>query len=197
MKRFRTLSLAAAALVATVFLQGTSSSQGAAASYKIDGEHAHVVFRISHLGYSYTYGRFNKIGGAFKFSPGDASQNHVKLEIVTESVDTQVAKRDGHLRSPDFFSAKEFPKITFESTSWKAAGDKAFDVAGKLSLHGVTKEITIRVDFVGEGKDPWGNYRTGFESVFTIKRSEYGMKKMLPAIGDEIRLMISLEGIKQ
>ena len=197
MKRFRTLSLAAAALVALTFLQGTSSSQGAAAAYKVDGEHAHVVFRISHLGYSYTYGRFNKIGGAFKFSAGDAGQNHVKLEIATDSVDTQVAKRDGHLKSPDFFSAKEFPKITFESTSWKSAGDKAFDVTGKLSLHGVTKEITIRVDYVGEGKDPWGNYRAGFESVFTIKRSDYGMKKMLPAIGDEIRLMISLEGIKQ
>lgn len=197
MKHFGFLSLAGAALFAVAMIQPTATSQGTTAAYKVDGDHAHVVFRISHMGFSYTYGRFNQIDGSFDFNAADASANKVTLEIATASLDTQVAARDKHLRSPDFFSAKEFPKITFVSSAWKSAGGQAFDVTGKLSLHGVSKEITIRVDFMKEGKGPQGKYRAGFSSDFTIKRSDFGMKKWLPGIGDEVKLMLSLEGIKQ
>jgi len=197
MKRFGFLSLAGAALFAVAMIQPTATSQGTTAAYKVDPDHAHVVFRINHMGFSFTYGRFNQIGGSFDFNAADASANKVSLEIATASVDTQVAGRDNHLRGPDFFSAKEFPKITFVSSAWKSAGGKAFDVTGKLTLHGVTKEITIRVDFMKEGKGPQGKYRAGFASEFTIKRSDFGITKYLPGVGDDVKMMLSLEGIKQ
>jgi polyisoprenoid-binding protein YceI len=197
MNRFGFLSLAGAALFATAMIQPTAISQGTAASFKLDSTHAHVVFRINHMGFSDTWGRFNKLDGSFEFNAADASANKVTIEIATGSVDSQVAKRDGHLMSPDFFSAKEFPKVTFVSSAWKSTGDKTYDVTGKLTLHGVSKEITIPVTFGREGKGPGGAYRAGFTSEFTIQRSDFGMKTYLPGVGDDVKLYVSIEGVKQ
>ncbi|MHC4953413.1 MAG: YceI family protein [Planctomycetota bacterium] len=187
------LTLALSAAMVAVF-QSRSESQTAAKDYQIDGVHSSVMFKVSHLGVSNTWGRFNAISGSLKFG---GEGNAINVTIKADSVDTNNAKRDGHLKSPDFFSAKEFPEITFKSTGWKKTGDTSYDVTGNLTLHGTTKSVTIPVTKIGEGKDPWGGYRVGFDGALKIKRSEYGMGKMIGPAGDDVTLHISIEGMRK
>jgi len=120
-------------------------------------------------------------------------------------VDTGNAKRDEHLRGPDFFNAKEFPAISFKSTSLTATesdgadAGKAYTLAGDLTLMGVTKPITVQAVKLAEGKDPWGNFRIGFDTSFKIKRSDFGMTYGVDngVVGDEVTIMLSFEGIKK
>ncbi|MHC4408618.1 MAG: YceI family protein [Planctomycetota bacterium] len=184
-------------LVATVVvLAPRSESQAQATDYRIDPSHSSVIFKISHMGVSYTYGRFNKIDGALKFADGGDGSS-IEVTVQTASVDTNDAKRDAHLKNADFFSAKEFPQITFKSKSWTKSGD-GYDVTGDLTLHGVTKSVTLKVTKTGgEKKDPWGFIRIGFEGALSIKRGEFGMKKMLNMVGDDVSLMISIEAMRK
>ena len=124
-------------------MQSRSESQGAAASFKVDAAHSSVIFRIKHLGIGNVYGRFNELSGTLNYASAGAG-SAIDLTIRAASVDTNSPKRDNHLRSPDFFSVKEFPTITFKSTNWKKTGDNAYEVTGNLSLHGKTKTITAK-----------------------------------------------------
>lgn len=169
----------------------------AADNYEIDGGHSYAVFRVLHFGIGENYGRFNAVSGSYAFDAADPAASKLSVEIKTDTVDTGSEKRDQHLRSPDFFNVKQFPVITFESTKVEKKDDGLMHVTGKLSLHGVTKEITVPVRFLGETDDPWGNHRSGFAADFTIKRSDYGMTHMIPGIGDEIDLMIGVEGVRK
>ncbi|MCB9546388.1 MAG: YceI family protein [Myxococcales bacterium] len=164
-----------------------------AADWKIDGAHAAAVFQVNHLGVSTTHGRFNRIEGTI--TTGDAFK--VSVDIDAESIDTANEKRDQHLRGPDFFDTKQFPKLTFKSTAATKASDTTWDVTGDLTIHGVTKSITIKVTKVGEGKDPWGGTRIGFDTEFVIKRADFGMNFMPGGIGEDIKIAVSLEGIQQ
>ena len=141
-----------------------------AAAMTIDGTHSSVVFKVLHLQTANFYGRFNKIGGDVAL---DDKGGTVNVEVDADSVDTNNAKRDGHLKGQDFFSVKEFPKITFKSKSATKKGD-GWEVAGDLSLHGVTKPLTVTVKPTGSGADPMGK-KLGYETTFTFKRSDYGM----------------------
>ncbi|MAE63563.1 MAG: hypothetical protein CMJ18_04770 [Phycisphaeraceae bacterium] len=153
-----------------------------------------MYFRIKHLGMSYTYGRFNDVDGSIVV--GDApSDSAFSFTVRTKSVDTHNKDRDKHLRNPDFFNAVQYPTITFKSTGIHAHGD-SLHVTGDMTMHGVTRKIDIHLLKMGEGKDPWGDYRIGYSTEFTIKRSDFGMSKMLKAVGDEVDLMVSFEGIK-
>jgi polyisoprenoid-binding protein YceI len=174
----------------------SSSALFAADNYKIDAVHSFVIFRIKHLDVSYTYGRFNEPTGTIAFDAADPTKSSINLEIKTENVDTHNERRDAHLKRPDFFDAKQFPLITFKSTEVKAAGENKFDVTGDLSLHGVTKSITVTLEKTGEAQTQMG-YRIGFESTVDLKRSDYGMTGMIPAAGDDVKLRISLEAVKQ
>ncbi len=194
MKKLVSLSLLVAAGIGALFLmQSVSSSQGKAAHFEIDGAHSAVVFRIKHLGISYTYGRFDEVSGTVDFG----GSNAVSITIKTGSVSTGNAKRDGHLKSPDFFSAKEFPTITFKSTSWKSVEGDSYDVTGDLTLHGVTKSVTAKVEKTGEGDRGKMGYRIGFHTELDIKRSDFGMTKLAQAVGDDVHLAISVEGIRK
>ena len=117
--------------------------------------------------------------------------------MKVESIDTHNAKRDQHLKSPDFFNAKQFPAITFKSKQVKKSSKDTYEVTGDLTIHGVTRPVTVKVTNTGSGKDPMGANRIGFETIFTIKRSDFGMKFMLGPVSDEIRLIVSIEGIRQ
>ena len=187
--------LVAPAIMTFITLAAATSQANAVAmdQYKLDASHTGIVFRVKHLTTSYTYGRFNDPTGQFTIG-GD--QSSFEFTVKTASIDTGDKKRDDHLRSPDFFNAKQFPVITFKSTNVEPTTD-GYRVTGDLSLHGVTKSITVNLQKMGEGKDPWGNYRMGFSTELTIKRSDYGMTNMPKAVGDEILLMISFEGLKQ
>ena len=171
----------------------------AAEMFKVDPVHSAVVFRIGHFNIGQIYGRFNLTEQAGKFVIDQEKPENSTFEIVIEAgnIDTANQKRDDHLRSPDFFNVKQFPQITFKSTSVKSAGDNVYEVTGDLTLHGVTRPITLIVNKLGEGKDPMGNYRAGLAVEFSVKRSDYGMDFMLQGIADEVHLMIGIEGTKQ
>lgn len=215
MKLAKFLGLGAVGVVATlasvsVAMSGHESPAPAPAveapladgAYKVDPVHSSVVFRIQHNNVSYFYGRFDKVTGSFAIDPADAGKNSVDVSIDTESVDTNNAGRDKHLKTQDFFSASEFPAITFKSKGWKPLGkvdgEQAYDVTGDLTLLGKTKEITINVRHTGSGKGGRGGELAGVEAKFTIKRSDFGMTKMVGAgLGDDVTLMVALEGGRQ
>jgi polyisoprenoid-binding protein YceI len=186
-----------ARLVVPVLLAALAGTALAAAeTFQVDPDHAAVTFKIKHLGTSYTHGRFDAIAGTFVLDDANPTASHVELTIQATSVDTNNARRDEHLRGPDFFDVRQFPTITFRSTAMRKTADGVFEVTGDLTLHGVTKSITTTVHKVGAAQTPMG-YRAGGELQLTIKRSDYGMRFMPDAIGDDVALDISLEGIRQ
>ena len=167
------------------------------ASYEIDTAHSMIIFRAKHNGVAYNYGRFNEFTG--KITIGSDVRAHsesmVEFEVKAASVDTGNEKRDQHLRSSDFFSAKQFPLITFKSTKVreKEGETDMLEVTGDLELHGVKKSITVDVEITGEGKGRQGESLMGFETTFTIKRSEFGMTYGMGPVSDDIRLIVSIE----
>ena len=134
--------------------------------------------------------------GTVVFDQADPSKSSVDLTIPVESVDTKNEKRDQHLKSADFFNAKQFPVMTFKSTKVEGSGD-TYKVTGDLTLHGVTKPLTLEIKKGGEAKGMEGEIRGGGETKFAIKRSDYGMNFMQGPLGDEINIVVSLEGVKQ
>jgi len=168
----------------------------AADDYKIDPAHSGVNFKISHLGLSWIQGRFNDYSGAFSIDADDPGKCSFELNVKTDSVDTNNKQRDNHLRSPDFFNAKQFPAITFKSTSVKQAKD-GYEVTGDFTLHGVTKTITINLVGGKKAEFPKGVQRTGYSGEVTIKRSEFAMEKFLGGVGDEVPVSVSFEGSKR
>jgi polyisoprenoid-binding protein YceI len=168
--------------------------------FALDQAHASIIFGISHMGLSYTYGRFNKMAGEFSLDAADPAKSTFKLTIDAASIDTANAARDKHLNSGDFLNTGEFPLITFESTkvaTREVEGKTVYDVTGNFTMHGVTKEITIALTLLGQGAGPQGDQRAGFMCDTKLMRSTYGMDKMLPAIGDEVAITISFEGIEK
>jgi len=173
----------------------TLSAVSAADTYAIDKAHTAALFKINHLGFSYTWGRFNDVGGTIVWDDANPAASSMKVVIKTDSIDSGDANKDKHLKSGDFFSVKEFPELTFTSTAIAKKGD-TYEITGDFTLHGVTKSITIPVTKMGAGVDPYKKQRIGFDSQFTIKRSDYGMAFGLPGIGDEVTIVFASEGVK-
>lgn len=180
------MKLMAKTLIASISMMAATAY---AANYQIDPAHSSVNFTAGHLGFSKTVGRFNQLSGTFSDTSGNES---VKVEIDPASIDTNHSDRDDHLRSPDFFDVKQFPKMTFTSTGF--TGNK---LMGNLTMHGVTKPVTLDVNVIGEGEDPWGGYRKGFEASATLMRSDWGITYFIPGVPDQIELEIQVEGIRQ
>lgn len=174
-----------------------AGARAAEESLQIDGVHSTMVFKIKHLGTANFYGRFNDISGKLVLGSGDPAKDSMEVQVKAESVDTGNEKRDQHLKGPDFFNAKQFPAIAFKSKAVKADGDKGYQVNGELTLHGVTKPLEVKVERVGSSKDARMGERSGFETTFTIKRSDYGMKTMVGPLGDEVQITLSVEAVKK
>jgi len=170
---------------------------GAAENYKIDPDHSTAIFKAKHLGVSNVYGRFNDVSGMFTMDEKDINKSAVSVSIKVEDIDTHNEKRDAHLKSPDFFNSKVFNMITFEGRQFKESGTDKIQVTGDLTIHGVKKSVTVEMVHIGAGKDPWKGYRSGYEGTFKIKRSDFGMNFMPEGIGDEITIIIGIEGIRQ
>jgi polyisoprenoid-binding protein YceI len=166
-------------------------------TYEVDPDHSAVIFRIKHLDITYVYGRFNDLSGTLKIDDETPASSVVEIYAKTKNVDTFQSERDNHLRSPDFFDSKKFPVISFKSTSFTKVSKNMYEVTGDLALHGVTRPLTVKVQQTGSGKDPWGGFRIGFEATFTIRRSDFGMNFMREGVGDEVRIMLSIEGIRK
>lgn len=190
------LNISKAILIFTLVVVFSASAY-AAESYKFDPAHTSVVFRVKHLGVAYVYGRFNGPTGSFVFDESSPAKNAIEVQVNVKDVDTAVDKRDNHLRSPDFFNAAEHPLIYFKSTSVKKIDQQTYEVSGNLTLLGKSRPISVKAQDTGSGKDPWGNFRRGFETSFKIKRSEFGMNFMLDGVSDEVMITFSVEGIRQ
>ncbi len=182
-------------LLGSLALLAIFAVPAAADEYNLDPAHTAVTFKISHIGLSWTHGRFNDVSGTFTIDP-DAAKCSFNVQIKAESVDTANAKRDEHLRSGDFFNVKQFPALTFKSTEVKAIKD-GYQVTGDLTLHGVTRSVSFPLVGGRKAEFPRGFQRTGYSTELTIKRSEFGMDKMLEAVGDEVVIAISFEGVQK
>ncbi|RRV84017.1 YceI family protein [Stutzerimonas stutzeri] len=186
-------------LAALVLGSALVGGQAFAADYAIDkqGQHAFVNFKISHLGYSWLWGTFKDFDGSFSFDAAKPEQSKVNVTLETASVDTNHAERDKHLRSDDFLNVAKHPTATFESTSVKSTGEGTADITGNLTLNGVTKPVVIAAKFIGEGDDPWGGYRAGFEGSTTLTLKDFDIKMDLGPASQTVDLIISVEGVRK
>ncbi len=186
-------------LAALVLGSALVGGQAFAADYAIDkqGQHAFVNFKISHLGYSWLWGTFKDFDGSFSFDAAKPEQSKVNVTLKTASVDTNHAERDRHLRSDDFLNVAKHPTATFESTSVKSTGEGTADIIGNLTLNGVTKPVVIAAKFIGEGDDPWGGYRAGFEGSTTLTLKDFDIKMDLGPASQTVDLIISVEGVRK
>ena len=167
--------------------------------YVIDkkGMHASIQFKISHLGYSWLWGRFNDFEGEFIYDKENPSASQITVTINTKSIDSNHAERDKHLRDEKFLDVKKYPQAKFVSTSFSMNEDGAGVLKGDFTLHGVTKQITIDVKYIGEGADPWGGYRVGFEGTTRIALADYGIIKKFGPASRELDLIFAIEGVKK
>ena len=189
--KIKTKTIASSILALGLSMAAFSAS---AAEYIIDkkGMHAFVQFRVQHLGYSWLYGRFNDFDGKFTYDQDMVEDSKIEVTINNASVDSNHAERDNHLRSDDFLHVDKFPEAKFVSTSFDGKTLK-----GDLTLLGVTKPVDIAVEKIGEGKDPWGGYRVGFEGTTKFAMADFGIKKNLGPKSKDVEMILSLEGIRQ
>ncbi len=166
-------------------------------TFKIDPLHSVAQFWVGHMGVSEFPGRFDAISGSFTVDATHPASDKVSVEVPMESLDTNFEKRNKDLLGPDFFNAKQFPKMTFASTSVKLDSSGQGELVGKLTLHGVTKEVKFSLQRIGAGPDPWGGYRSGYVAKTVIHRSDFGMNYMLNGIADEVRIQLNVEGKRQ
>ncbi len=170
--------------------------------WTVDKAHSTVGFEVRHL-VSSVHGRFGDFSGTITGDPAAPESATVAFTIRTASISTNEEARDKHLRSADFFDAEKNPEITFRSTSIKPAGAGHYQVTGPLTMHGVTKEVTLDVALLGTMTDPWGSPRAGLEATVTLNRKDFGIvwNKVLDAgstmLGDDVKVDINLEASKK
>jgi len=173
-----------------------------ATTYKIDPAHSEVFFQVRHL-VTKVRGRFSDFEGTITYDEAKPEASSVDFSIKTSSIDTNVADRDTHLRSADFFSAEEHPTLTFKSKKITKTGGESYDVVGDLTLRGTTKEIHLPVSFLGHATDPWGGKRVGFEAETTANRKDYGLNWNAALetggflVGDEVKINLSIQAVAQ
>ena len=183
-------------LLMVVALDLVVAKQLTAQKYTIDNDHTSIVFAISHFGFSYTYGRFNKCSGSFEMVDGVPGEQGFEFTIDAKSIDTNCEDRDEHLLGPDFFDVQQFPEITLKTTNIKQVEDE-FEVTADLTILSQTRSIVLPIRLVGAGKGPFGKERAGFFTKFTIKRSDFGMDKMQGGVGDNVSITFAFEGIRE
>jgi polyisoprenoid-binding protein YceI len=192
--KFRTLAVAA--------LLASATSLFAAETFVVDKVHSEATFQVRHM-MSKVSGKFDDFSGKIEIDRAKPGASSVEFTIKTASINTGVADRDKHLRTADFFDAEKYPEITFKSTKIVPAKTKnVYAVTGDLTIRGVTKHVTIPVEFNGFGKDPWGNERAGFSLTTTVNRKDYGINwnKALDnggfLLSDDVTINVNLEAQK-
>lgn len=206
-----TRSMAALALIAAmfgaasnVFAQGQYQplNDNADGQYQIDPDHSQVFFTLGHVGIAPFTGRFNKISGHYTIDSKHPGKNKAEISIPVDSIDTNLALRNEHLLSKEFFDAKNYPEITFTSTSFVPNKQGGGNLHGLMSFHGVTRPEVFHVKKVGAGEvaylpKPWGGYLSGFAATTTIKRSDFGLMAYLPqGLSNDVHITVNIEGIR-
>lgn len=173
------------------------------AKYTIDPSHSQATFSVRHMMISNVRGEFQKLSGSVEFDPANVGATKISADLEVASISTGDEKRDGHLRSADFFDAEKHPTITFRSTSATAKGDGEIEVRGDLTIHGVTKEVVLAVEGpTASAKDPWGNERIGASAATKIKRTDFGLvwNVALEAggilVGEDVKIALDVSLIK-
>ncbi|RUO79874.1 hypothetical protein CWI84_07895 [Idiomarina tyrosinivorans] len=186
-------------LATALVLSATLLAPAQAADYKVDteGQHAFIQFKIQHLGYSWLLGEFTQFSGNFSYDEANPEAAKVMMTIDTGSIDSNHAERDKHLRSDDFLYVEKYPQAKFVSTAYMPNGDGTGTLKGDLTLRGVTKSISIDVNEVGAGPDPWGGYRRGFEGTTTLTLADYGIDYNLGPAAKTVDMYLSIEGVRQ
>lgn len=193
-------TIAAVATVVTLSLP----SFAFASTWNIDPEHSNIGFKVRHMMVSNVKGSFEKAGGTVEINDKDITKSKVEVSIDTNSVNTNIAKRDAHLRGPDFFDAAKYPTMTFVSKKVAKAGKDRLKVTGDLTLHGVTRQVVLDVEGPSkESKDPWGNIRKGATASTKISRKDFGLVYNAAletggvAVGDEVAITLEIEMIRK
>ena len=189
----------------TTTATATSTSAPALTNWKIDPAHSQAEFAIRHLMISTVKGRFGVVNGTVVTDESDLTKSKIEASIDVTSIHTHEAQRDAHLKSADFFDSEKYPTIDFRGTRiTDVASDKSeFRLIGDLTIHGVTREVSLQVTSEGRGKDPWGGERAGFSAHTKIKRSDFGLtwNQALETggfvVGDEVKITIDVELVKQ
>lgn len=184
-------------IFAAVLLLASLSAVAAPESFTLEPSHVYPHWSVRHLGFSQLQGQFNTTSGKFTIDR-QAHSGQVQVTIDAASLDSGHAKRDGHLKSEEFFNADKFPAITYRASKTRWDGDRLVAVDGELTLLGVTKPVTLTVSNMACGENPMAKiqYRCGFDASTTLKRSDYGMTYGLPNIGDEVLLTFEVEGTR-
>jgi polyisoprenoid-binding protein YceI len=186
---------AAIALALTVFIATPQQAQAEDYAFDMKGQHAFIQFRVKHLGFSWLYGRFTDFDGSFSVDEKKPAEGSVEVTIQMASLDTDHAERDKHIRNADFLETDTYPTATFKSTKVIPDGNGSAVIEGDLTLHGVTKNISLNATHIGGGKDPWGGFRRGFEATTTLQTKDFGIA---PKFGSPaVEIIISIEGIRK
>jgi polyisoprenoid-binding protein YceI len=193
MKKIITLTCLSALLIV--------HSAFAADTYVFEKVHSTMGFQIRHL-FSNVPGKFDDFTGTLQFDEANPEQSSVEVNIKTASVDTGVKMRDDDLRSPNFFDAEKFPEITFKSKSVKTTGKDTADVTGDLTIHGVTKEVVLKVELIGKGPGMQGSIVSGWDATTALKRSDFGLSwnKVIEGtqvVGDDVKIELHAEADKK
>lgn len=178
-----------------LFSAGTARADGPE-KYTFDKPHTQVMFSVNHLGFTDSHGRFLDYDGGFTLDRTDVTKSTVDATIKTASLDMGDAKWDEHLKSPDFFNVAQFPTMHFVSTKVAKTGEKTADVDGNMTILGVTKPVTLHVTYNNSGVFPMNDkmYVAGFSATAKLKRSDFGMTKYVPMVGDDVTITLEVQG---
>ncbi|MEX2631563.1 MAG: YceI family protein [Tistlia sp.] len=191
-----------AALVATLVAAGTLAGGGASPpageAWTIDPAHADVVFRIDHLGYSATWGRFGEVTGTLAFEEDNPEDARVEAVMAAASIDTNHAERDRHLGGDDFFKVDSFPEVTFRSTAIEVTGESSANITGQLTMLGVTRPVVLAATLNKVAPHPRdaATLIAGFSATTSIQRSDWGITYGVPVIGDQVDIFLDIEATK-
>ena len=170
----------------------------AAAEWTLDDDHSFALFRVQHMGAGFTWGRFDAIAGELSYDPAAPANAKLSVTIQAASVSTGVPLMEEHLRKPDFFDVKQFPTLTFVSKTWTAKAENTYEILGDLTMHGVTRPVTVTAVRTGLGANAYTKKTlVGFETTFTVQRADFGLKYGAGAVGDEVRITFALEAIQK
>ena len=170
----------------------TDPARALSGTYRVEPAHTRVLFAVNHLGFTTYYGGFTGASGTLHLDTKHPAASGLEVSVPVANITTTNAKLDGELKSDDWFAAAKFPAITFHSDHVTLTGRGSADVAGTLTMHGVTRPLTLHVTFNGAGTNPLDHaYTAGFEVTGQVKRSDFGVSKYVPLVGDYVTLIIS------
>lgn len=204
-EKYITIECVASSMVAQILPQNETpeSEKRTTSTWQVDPAHSSAEFAVRHLMVSTVKGTFKTLAGTIELDEANPASSTIHAEIDAASIDTGVAERDAHLRSPDFFDVVKFPKLSFRSTGIDVEDAESGKMTGEVAIHGVTQPVSLDVTYLGEVKDPWGNRRRGYSAEATLNRKDFGMtwNMVLDAggvlVGDKVKVTLNIAATRK